>query len=455
MEQKCSNSSHKENKAISFCQECKIYMCNKCEKLHSEFIESHHQIRLEKDKNIGEIFTGLCKENNHQYELKYFCKVHNILCCAECITKIKGKDFGQHSDCEVCSINDIETEKKNKLKQNIKTLEELFINLKDSINQIKILFEQLEKDKEEIKLKIQTAFTKIRKNINEKEDELLSLVENKYNKEFFDENIIKQSESLPKKIEKSLEKGKLINNYKENNENIKLNKFINDCLNIENRINDVDKIKNNINKYNSFKNQKIFYFNDMDLEGFCKSIQNLKYVYPVDFNKSEIISKDDFIKINNWIGGNKNFILKYSTKKDSCNTNIFHEKCDNIEGSVFICKVKDSDIIGGYVSAKIEKKEEFLDDEKAFLFNLTQNFTKTNKKSFKNAIKNFNNSSHFIRFGSDCEVLSISGNCLNDKKSYAYNCSCSCNYDTASSNLFNKNEGTFFQVEILEVFQVI
>ena len=150
----------------------------------------------------------------------------------------------------------------------------------------------------------------------------------------------------------------------------------------------------------------------------------------------------------------KKFYLKYSTKKDSCNTNIFHEKCDNIEGSVFICKVKDSDIIGGYVSAKIEKNEEFLDDEKAFLFNLTQNFTKTNKKSFKNAIKNFNNSSHFIRFGSDCEVLSISGNCLNDKKSYAYSCSCSCNYDTASSNLFNKNEGTYFQVEILEVFQV-
>ena len=91
-------------------------------------------------------------------------------------------------------------QKKNKLEQNLKTLEELFINLKDSINQIKILFEQLEKDKEEIKLKIQTAFTKIRKNINEKEDELLSLVENKYNKEFFDENIIKQSESLPKKL---------------------------------------------------------------------------------------------------------------------------------------------------------------------------------------------------------------------------------------------------------------
>ncbi len=35
-------------------------------------------------------------------------------------------------------------------------------------------------------------------------------IDNKYKEEFFDENMIKQSELLPKKIEKSLEKGKLI-----------------------------------------------------------------------------------------------------------------------------------------------------------------------------------------------------------------------------------------------------
>ena len=452
MEQKCSNSSHKENIAISFCHECKIYMCNKCDKLHSEFIENHHQFKLENEKTKDEIFTGLCKENNHQSELKFFCKVHNVLCCAECITKIKGKDFGQHTDCEVCLINDIENEKKNKLEKNIKALEELFTNLKESIKELKVLYEKLEKDKEEIKLQVQNAFTKIRNNLNQKEDELLSLIDSKYDENYFDENLIKKGELLPKKIEKSLEKGKVLNNYKENNTGIKLNQYINDCLNIENNISEIDKIKKNIEKFNSNKNTKLFYIDDIDINNFCKIIQNKKYI--CFLNESEIIGKEDFIKINNWIGGNHNFILKYSTKRDSCNTDIFHEKCDNIEGSIFICKAKNSDIIGGYISAKIEKKEGYSEDRKAFLFNLSQNFIKTNKKGFEKAVKNYSNSSFFIRFG-ECEVLSISGNCLIDKKSQAYNCGCSCNYDTQYSNLFNKNEQTFFQVEIFEVFQVI
>ena len=243
MEIKCSNSSHKENNAISFCQECKIYMCNKCEKLHSEFIEKHHQYKLEKDKSIDEIFTGLCKENNHQYELKYFCKNHNILCCAKCITKIKGKDHGQHTYCDICLIDEIFNDKKNKLEKNIKSLEDLFLNLKDSINDLKIFFEQMEKEKEEIKIRIQTAFTKLRNNLNEKEDELLLLIDNKFKEEFFDENMIKQAEILPKKIEKSLEKIKLINKNEKDKIEIELNQFINDCYNIENNINIIKKLK--------------------------------------------------------------------------------------------------------------------------------------------------------------------------------------------------------------------
>jgi len=89
------------------------------------------------------------------------------------------------------------------------------------------------------------------------------------------------------------------------------------------------------------------------------------------------------------------------------------------------------------------------------LFNLTKNCIKTNKKSYKKAIKNFSDSSFFISFGDNCQVFSISGNCLKDKKSQAYNCGCSTNFDTQYSNLFNKNEQTFFQVEMFEVFQVI
>ena len=60
---KCSMIEHKEIDAISFCFECKIYMCNKCEKLHSELFKNTHQYSNIKDKNLGEIFTGEKKFN--------------------------------------------------------------------------------------------------------------------------------------------------------------------------------------------------------------------------------------------------------------------------------------------------------------------------------------------------------------------------------------------------------
>ena len=328
MEKKCSKSSHKENNAITFCQECKIYMCNKCEKLHSEFIENHHQYKLEKDNFADDIFTGLCNQNNHQIELKYFCKNHNILCCAECITKIKGKDHGQHTDCEICPIDDVINDKKNNLEKNIKSLEELFLTFKNSINELKVFFEQIEKEKEEIKLKIQTIFTKIRNILNEKEDEIMLKIDNKYQEEFFDENMIKQSELLPKKIEKSLEKGKLINKIKNEKGEIKLNQFINDCIIIENNIISINKIKDSMNKLNSKQKGKIFYENEEEIKLFCEKIKKLEPI--IIETKSNILNKEDFKKINNWIGGNNEFCLKYSTKRDSCDTNIFHEKCDNI-----------------------------------------------------------------------------------------------------------------------------
>ena len=64
-------------------------MCNKCENVHSELCQNHSPYRLNKD--IKNIFTGICFRENHLNKLEYFCKTHNELCCANCITKIKGK----------------------------------------------------------------------------------------------------------------------------------------------------------------------------------------------------------------------------------------------------------------------------------------------------------------------------------------------------------------------------
>ena len=107
---KCLSRQHKEIDAVYYCKECKIYMCNKCENIHSDLCQYHHSYKL--DNNISEIFTGLCKEENHNIEIKYFCKTHNILCCGACIAKIKGEGNGQHSDCKICFIKDIKDEKK-------------------------------------------------------------------------------------------------------------------------------------------------------------------------------------------------------------------------------------------------------------------------------------------------------------------------------------------------------
>lgn len=81
-------------------------MCNKCESLHNDrFENNHHKYKL--DNNINEFFTDLYKEKGHLNKLAYFCKIHNQLCCAECVIKIKYKENGQHKDCQICTIEDI------------------------------------------------------------------------------------------------------------------------------------------------------------------------------------------------------------------------------------------------------------------------------------------------------------------------------------------------------------
>ena len=237
MEKKCSAKKHSEIAAIYYCQDCKKFLCNKCQNLHSELHEEHQLIKLEKNMMWENIFTGYCKENNHSNKLEYFCKTHNKLCCIECICKIKDETRGYHSDCEVCKIENIIYEKNNKLKENIKFLEELLKTFENSMNEIKKISEKINEDKEKAKLNIQNIFTKIRSVLNEREEELLKEIDEKYDELFLTENEIKESEKLPDKIKISLEKGIKIDKEWDNN---KINLMINGCINIENHIRDIN-----------------------------------------------------------------------------------------------------------------------------------------------------------------------------------------------------------------------
>ena len=266
---KCSTKNHSEINAIIYCQKCKKYYCNKCQNYHSEILDDHQTINL---NNPNDIFIDTCKETNHINKLEFYCKVHNALCCLACTSKFKEEGYGQHFDCDVCHIKYIKEEKKNKLKENISNLEDLYNQIEKAINELKRIYEGINKSKDELKLKIQTIFTKIRSALNEKEDKLLSDIDEEYDNIYFKEDLIKESEKLPNKIKKSIDKGKRIEKeWDENN----LSSIINDCIIIENNIKEINKINDNVKKSNLNKGSKIEYnIEEEQINDLIKNIQN-------------------------------------------------------------------------------------------------------------------------------------------------------------------------------------
>ena len=284
---KCSFIEHDKINAILYCQECKIYMCNKCDNYHSNLFKNHHLNKIENDMN--EIFFEFCKKDNHYGKLEFFCKTHNQFCCSDCICTIKIEGKGDHSNCDVCTIQNIKNEKKNKLEENIKILENLSNSINELINQFKVKIEKMNINKEEIKLKIQKIFTKIRNALNEREDKLLLEIDTKFNKYFLEGDIEKNSLKLPNKINESLKECHSIEN-EWNNEN-KLLPLINNCLKIENKIKEINLIKENIIKSNKYVEINFFSKEDDDeLEKILKNIHKLgelKFKTEIEKQKEE------------------------------------------------------------------------------------------------------------------------------------------------------------------------
>ena len=319
---KCSTKKHLEIDAIVYCNECKKYFCNKCQNQHSEMFDEHKTIKL---NNLNDTFIDICKENNHKNKLEFYCKVHNTLCCGLCISKIKEEGYGQHSDCEVYHIKYIKDEKKKKLKENIFNLEEINNQIENSINELNKIFEVINKNKEDLKLKIQTIFTKLRNVLNEKEDKLLSDVDKEFNKIEFKEDLIKETEKLPKKIKKSIDKGKLIE--KEWNEN-NLSSLINDCIIIENNMNDINKINDNVQKVILSQNLKIKY--NIEEEQITNLINTIH-------NFGKIITAYE-ISSNN--------CLKVNYKKKEMENHI-HKLINNSEIVLCLCLLNDGRLASG------------------------------------------------------------------------------------------------------------
>ena len=317
-EKNCSNKNHSNIKATIYCKECNLFLCNKCLNFHNELHENHNLSNLNKDTN--EIFTGFCNKKDHNLRVIYYCKTHNELCCAACLCKLQGKGNGQHKDCSVVFIDEIKEDKKSKLDENIKTLENLSISLETAINDLKIMISKINENKEELKLKIQKFFTKIRNGLNDKEDELLLSIDKKFDENYFSEDIIKKSEKLPQKVKISLEKGKsLKKDWKEDN----LSNIINDCIQIEKNIENINMITEKINKFNLNDNVEIILPDEVDINNILKSIKGLGNE-KINLDSCIIQNNDDKKMISKWINPERKItyklLYKVSTDGDQIST---------------------------------------------------------------------------------------------------------------------------------------
>ena len=406
---KCSFKQHHDIDAIKYCQECKIYMCNKCLNNHQGLFENHNQYNIEKDSL--EILLDTCKENNHPNKLEFFCKNHNKLCCASCVTKIQGKGYGQHKDCDICFIENIKEEKKNKLAENIKYLENLSNNLDKAINELKLLFEKINENKEELKLKIQKIFTNLRNAINQREDELLLEVDQIYNNEYCSEDIIKEGEKLPNKIKMTLEKSKLIDN--EWNDNNKLISIINICIKIENNIKDINLINNNINKCKLNKDLQIDFSIDNELSNkYIENIKNLGKICKI-LNESGLVNKiikneEEAKDFSKFLFKDKiiKFELLYQATRDGDEISDIIKKIEGYTPTLFLVYTKKGIKGGGYTKALWKADSQYKNDSESFLFNFNNKKIFNNKNSKESiycsnnncmCFGNYNHSDYFIR----------------------------------------------------------
>ena len=446
---KCSYKDHKNNDAISYCSKCQIYMCNKCINLHSNLFNNHDLYKLE--IKFEDIFNNVCKEENHNNNLlEYYCKTHNQLCCTACIAKIKGHGKGEHKDCDICFIEDIKDEKKNKLKDNIKSLEDLSNKLIEEIKELEIIFAKINENKEKLKLNIQNIFTNIRSALNERENKLLLEVDKQYNN-YINEDIIKQSKILPEKVKISLEKGKLIEN--EWNDNNKIYSLVNDCINIEKNIEHINMINENIKKYKLNSNEDIiFKCNEEILINKVKIFGNVGKIVKIESlilkNNDDLIKFNKLVDINNDI---KNLNLLYRSSRDGFNYLSIVNKINNKSNLIFLYLTENKRTFGAFIKTKLSDinlngSRKYYKDENAFAFSFDTN------KIYKILVP-----ANAIAFDSTYYILI--GNNGNGNGFYYYQniiydkalINGTKIYDFSKNNELCENYGKLTELEILEV----
>ncbi len=76
----------------------------------------------------------------------------------------------------------------------------------------------------------------------------------------------------------------------------------------------------------------------------------------------------------------KNSRLLYRATRDGFNASSFHRKCDSVSKTITIIKTDSNYVFGGFTSAYWNSIDDWVSDEKAFLFSLRRNGVSNNEK---------------------------------------------------------------------------
>ena len=185
---------------------------------------------------------------------------------------------------------------------------------------------------------------------------------------------------------------------------LNLNYIVNNLINQLSILNsDYINLKKEMNKMKKDFENKI---NLLELENKNKAleIKNLKekifHEQQInDLSDSDIILLDERKSIIKMINPSSdlntyNFKLIFKASKDGDSPNAFHSLCDNKGPTIIFIKINNGKRIGGYTSISWNSKDEFEEDENAFLFSLDKKEKyELNKKLIKFSV------GHFEKYG--------------------------------------------------------
>jgi hypothetical protein len=285
--------------------------------------------------------------------------------------------------------------------------------------------------------------------------------------------MIKKGEKLPKKMNSSLEKGKIVNNEWDNDN--KLNYIIFNCVNIENNIKEINEINDCIKRYRTTNRQIKFFpeeeefnknlkkvetfgeiktimiYNDLLNISIQDSIENkdndigilneeirpineieeirpikvIEEIRPIEekskkkCKKGKKIFEDDIsifiraIKEQNgeYYYNNIQTKLIYDARRDGDNYKFCHLKCNNIPNTFSLIITDNGAKFGFFRSIPIGGDGPWREDNKAFFFSYDKNkIYKIRKEKY---VVGFDDTYFVQTIG-----FSLSGNILNEKYSY-------------------------------------